>query len=62
MQEETSNTWYDLSGSNFHIPMRPEHLEAAAAQELAAEAGGSALPTLLPPEDVPQLPQVRQQP
>eukprot|EP00887_Chlorella_sp_A99_P007269 scaffold2.g7269.t1 len=55
VKEETSGTWYDCAGSNFHIPLRPKLV--AALQSAAGAASRSGLPALLPPESVPQLPQ-----
>ncbi len=57
LKDETTGTWYDLHGGNFHVPLK-EELRHAADEALASMDNEDVAP-LMPLDRIPQLPQVR---
>jgi hypothetical protein len=61
VKEVETNTWYDLDGTNFQVPLRvaPPPPPPEAKVNGKGKAQAPELPPLLPLDQIPQLPQVR---
>ncbi len=59
LKDETTRTWYDLHGSNFHVPLRKDLQQLAKSDSEASSDEDVSVAPLLPLDRIPQLPQVR---
>ncbi|GAB4820070.1 hypothetical protein N2152v2_007116 [Parachlorella kessleri] len=59
LKDETTRNWYDLNGSNFHIPLRPElqQQRQPGSDDQGESDSENTVAPLLPLDRIPQLPQ-----